>query len=203
MAEFALVLPVMVIFLIASLEFGWYFLNYNAVTQYTRDTFSCVPSPQGELYWEGGDWKDITVSTPSWMTPEDLTARYSTTYDGWIAFDDEAAYFYPAFEQNVRGIPTILNKDQITVSSVRGGWLVAAMARNRPMTGMRPEDEQVYAQARVFMYADIEVEVSYTFRPLTALGQMLFCKEGEETCQLVVKDRAEVDMGQNLNVGGT
>lgn len=203
MAEFALVLPVMVIILVACLEFGWYYLNYNAVNQYVRDTLSCVPEPQGNLVWEGGDWKDIKTSNPSWMTAEDLTTMGTATYDGWIAFDDQASTFYPAFNYNVSKITTILNKDNIQLNSVRGGWLVSAMARKRPMTGMRPEEEQRYAQPRMYRYADIQVEVSYTFHPLTALGQMFFCTDGNDTCEMVVKERAEIDMGQSLNMGGT
>lgn len=203
MAEFALVFPIMVIILVASLEFGWYYLNYNAVNQYARDTLVCVPEPQGNLVWEGGDWKDIKVSKPSWMTAEDLTVLYSDTYDGWIAFDDQASHFYPTFNYNVSQITTILNKNQMKLNSVRGGWLVSAMALKRPMTGMRPEEEQRYAGARTYRYADIEVEVSYTFHPLTALGEMFFCKDGQDTCEIVVKERAEIEMGQNLNTGGT
>lgn len=203
LAEFALVFPILMVFLLACLEFGWYFLNYNAVTQYTTDTLSCVPQPVGRLDWEYGEWKDTSVSTPSWMTAEDVAAGYHTAYKGWIAFEDKASYFHPTFEQNVSKISTLLNQEQIEISSVRGGWLATPMGQYRPMSGMRPTEEQRYARVSVYRYADIEVEVTYTFRPLTAMGEMFFCKDGEDTCQMVVKERAEIDMGQSLNMWGS
>lgn len=202
MAEFALVFPVLVMVILACMEFGWYFLNYYAVSQYNKAALKCIPWPRGDKQTEIDLWGDTSVSKPSWMTAEDVASGYSKAYDGWVAFDDEPEYFYPTFEENMRGVPTLLDRERIQ-TTVEGGWLANAMGLYRPkQQGVVPSEDDIYANESVYMYADVKIEVSYTFRPLTPLGIMFFCADGADSCQMVVEERAERTFEQSLNIWG-
>lgn len=200
MVEFVLVLPVLMMFVFGALDFGWYFLTRNAVSQYARSAVECVPSP--EASWEGEDWKKFTdLPNPSWMTYEERAIWEQGKYDGWIAFDDRYSYFNTNFNANLQRVATVLKEDDLDVS-VRGGWLVAVMAEFRPQMNMLPDEDASLATPREYRYADVEVEVTYQFRPLTFVGEMFFCRDGSQTCTIVEKYREEISLGQALNIAG-
>ena len=200
LVEFALVLPLLLTIIMASMEFGWYYTSRYELSHYSRELGYNLRTPF-TLSWKWGDWHtESGRRKPSWMSDEEKAEWSFDDYDGWYALSDPgedfigSEYFYICwdtaanFESRLNNVRTILDQDKIDYK-IRGGWFINVDALHIPAgggSGWKAEREQPRTE---FYFADITVDISYEYKPLTFIGKMLFCPPGDDSVMLEATDR--------------
>lgn len=201
MLEFAIVLPILLLFLLGCIEFGWYFYNRYAVEQYAADAAAVLPDPSSYVSSRTGSpkWHSLSATSPSWMTNEEIDNwDERNDYDGWVSYDEVSSTLNSLYQTSLASVGTVLNQDGITVS-LDGGWLITTMAEDLPSENQTPTEvrpdirDLVYiTRPRSEYYSlDMDVEVTYTFRPLTFLGQAIFGVGSDGTAEITTRYHTE------------
>ena len=187
--EFALVLPLILLIVFATIDSGWYFLNRNALKIVAKTAVYEIKEPIYADFHTGGAWHE--GGTPSWADGNSLT--HYDTYDAWLPFglrysgDTEES-----FKSRVQAKSGLIDLDN-TVFTLKGGWLLRRMAGNIPgNTG-----DAVRAQARTGVYyVDITVRIDYAYHPLTLVGNIIFCR-GAGVKIISSEERLTYQLGDN------
>lgn len=212
MVEFALSIPFLLLLILACMECAWYFYNRYAVEQYAVDVVEHIPQPGPYISSsiETPNWHKLSNLYPSWLSSDDQElqewmAEKGNDYDGWVSYAEIRDRLDPVFEVQRQSIGTILDEDRITVS-LEGGWLIDTMTQNimkseQNFEGGVPTAEEIAAfetlsQPRSeYYYFDMDVTVTYGYRPFSFLGQMIFGTRGDETADITVVIHTEENAG--------
>lgn len=205
MLEFALVLPVLVMIIMACLEYAWYFTSRYELDTYSREVGYNIQTPF-YLNWKHTtaprDWVDSSSnSKPSWLSEEEKRAWSFDEYDGWYAFFTPAAddfigrnYYYAAmdskdfFRSRLKHTGTVLDKDRVDFS-ISGGWYIKVDALNMPRGGGSAWSEKRTQERSEYYYVDVTVDVSYEYKPITLMGKLLLSPSGSDTISLTKSSR--------------
>lgn len=194
--EFALILPILLLIIMGSMEFGWYFASRYSLGQYSREVGYNVQPPFTLVWYHAfapREWKDQSSGQkPSWLSDQDKQDWSFDEYDGWFAFSEPVGsdiigrnYYYYGydsetnFKNRLNLIQTILDDDEITYQ-IRGGWYIKAEAKDMPQGGGAGWEEARAAERSEYYYVDITVDTVYRYYPLTFVGKMIFCNPGED-----------------------
>lgn len=190
MLEFALVLPVLVMIIMACIEYAWYFTSRYELDTFSREVGYNIQAPFN-LNWKHmvapRDWVDSSSNRkPSWLSEEERREWSFDEYDGWYAFFTPSAdnfiggnYYYAAmdskdyFRSRLRHTGTVLDKDRVDYK-ISGGWYIKVDALNMPKGGGAGWKEKRTQERTEYYYVDITVDVSYEYEPITFLGKFLF-----------------------------
>lgn len=215
--EFAVVLPALLLIILGCIEVSWYLYNRYSVERYAADAAMCVPDlPSGSGWQEGG--------TPPWMEDGELEAVGGCS--GWMTYD--AAGVDGEFRSSLASVGTVLDKSNLQVS-VDGGWLIAITTVRVPRENLprellpeerekmkeeaeteteteaetlppwNPEDAYLTKPRTENYYLDADIRVTYTFRPLTFLGGLFFCRDGADTAVITTDYPIYREAGTHLN----
>lgn len=203
--EFALVLPVLLLIIMACIEYGWYFTSRYELDTYSREVGYNINSPFN-LVWKHmkapRDWVDSSKNIkPSWLSDDEKRAWSFDEYDGWYAFSEPAAdnfigsnYYYAAMDSKkyfcsrLKHTGLVLDEDRVDYK-IRGGWYIKAEALDLPQGGGSAWT-QIRTQERTeYYYADVTVDVSYEYKPITFIGKLLFSTSGSGTVKMEQSSR--------------
>lgn len=203
MVEFVLVFPILLLLIMACMEFGWYFASRYSLGQYSREVGYNVNEPFSLVWYHLSaprNWVDESSGRkPSWLSDREKQSWSFEEYDGWFAFSDPGPtdiigrnYYYYGFDSEIwfkdrlNLINTILDDNEITYQ-LRGGWYIKAEARDMPRGGGSDGTEKRVTERSEYYYADVTVDITYKYYPLTFVGKMIFCNPGED--YTILKDK--------------
>lgn len=204
MVEFALVLPILLLLIMGTIEFSWYFTSRYSLGQYSREVGYNVKEPFAIVWYHetaSRDWNDRSSGTkPSWLSTQEKLSWSYDEYDGWFALSEPsgtdfigADYFYYAidtkskFKDRLKMINTVLDDDEVTYQ-IRGGWYIKAEGTDMPGGGAGWADSR-NSERTQYYYVDVIVDTEYKYYPLTFVGKALFCNPGEDYALLKDKNR--------------
>lgn len=205
MVEFVLVLPILLLIIMACMEFGWYYTSRYSLGQYSREVGYNVQTPSLLVWYHTTaprGWMDESSGQkPSWLSAREKQSWSFDEYDGWFAFSEPAEsemigrnyYYYGLdseawFKSRLNLIETILDDTEITYQ-IRGGWYIKAEAKDMPRGGGSGWEEARVTERSEYYYVDVTVDTTYHYYPLTFVGKMIFCDPGEEYATLRDKSR--------------
>lgn len=201
MIEFALVLPLLVTVIMASIEFGWYYTSRYELNHYSREVGYNLDRPI-QLSWKHGSWVDKSSRRkPSWLSDDEKSEWSFDDYDGWYAFAEPDAdkfignnYFIaafdsePLFQNRLNTIRTILEQDKIDYK-IRGGWFIDVEALHIPNGGGSTWMAERTEERTEYYFVDVTVDMSYEYKPLTFIGKVMFCPPGDDVVLLEENNR--------------
>ena len=206
MVEFLLVLPILLIIIMGCIETAWYFTVKYSLTQYA-ETVGHNVKPPFWLYWSHTvaprDWTDKSSGRkPPWLTPQEQALWSFDEYDGWYAFSEPLPgkilgenYYRSTYQESetlfmrrLKEAATIIDPDE-TTHHLSGGWYIKAEARYTPAGGGGAWNSLRTGEKIEYYCADIKVEVDYHYRPLTPLGEWLFCRDGNRYIEMSASGR--------------
>lgn len=203
--EFALVLPVLILIIMACIEYGWYFTSRYELGTYSREIGYNIKEPFN-LYWKHEtaprDWVDSSKNRkPSWLTADEKRDWSFDEYDGWYAFSAPAAddiighnYYIAAmdskdfFISRLKHTGIVLDEDKVDYT-INGGWYIKAEALNMPMGGGSSWKQKRKQERSEFYYMDVTVDVFYEYEPITFIGKLLLAPNGSDTVSLEESSR--------------
>ena len=214
MVEFALVLPILLLTIIGCMEIAWYFTAKYNLNQYTEAVGHNIKAPF-MLVW----YHDVSPTTwivessgrkPSWLSAEEQALWSFDEYDGWYAlappesgklFSVEYSYLTfdneTLFKKRLQEIVTMINPDEVQYT-ISGGWYINAEVIHVPgkqasWTAPRKGEKIEYYSA------DVRVDMTYRYEPLTMLGQWMFCHDGEDYVTMKVDGRYVYNLDPGIN----
>lgn len=204
MVEFALVLPILLVVIIGCMEVAWYLTAKYNLNQYTEAVGRNIKGPFMLIWYHDvhpNDW--VTESSgrkPSWLSPQEQALWSYDEYDGWYAFAApksgetiDPMYYILAydsevlFQKRLQGIVTMIDPDEAEYK-ISGGWYINAEVIHVPgkkASWTAPRDGEKIA----YYSADVRVDMTYRYEPLTILGQWLFCHDGNDYVTMKVEGR--------------
>lgn len=191
MLEFALALPVIFLVAFATMEAGWYFVNYNSVKLIAKNAVYEIKEPVYADWGIGGDWNYGGI--PSWEAGGGAGLASYSSYDAWLPFG--LSYAGDSAEDLKRRLQEksgLINLDEAEIV-INGGWLLRTMAADIP--GDTGTEVRTEPRTGVY-YADIYVSVKYKYYPLTYVGGMIFCG-GTGAKELSSKERVTYQLGSS------
>lgn len=205
MVEFILVLPILLLVIMGCMEISWYLTSKYSLSQYASSVGHNI-QPPFSIYWKRqtrpGDWVDAADGRkPSWLSSREKALWSFDEYDGWYAFTEPASgevigskYFLAAFDskeqfdERLEDGFTILDRSEISYT-MRGGWYINAESLQLPAGGGGGWKLKRFSEKIELYTADVKVDMVYHYKPLTPLGEWLFCRNGTDYMELKTEGR--------------
>lgn len=213
MVEFALVLPILLLAIIGCMEVAWYMTAKYNLNQYAEAVGRNVKGPYMLIWYHDvhpNDWVvESTGRKPSWLSPEEQALWSFDEYDGWFAFADPGPgeaidpwYYSYAFDSEIlfkkrlQGLVTMIDPDKVNYT-IRGGWYINAEVLHVPgkkASWAAPRDGEKIE----YYSADVRVDMTYRYEPLTVVGQWMFC-HGTDYLTMKVDGRYVYNLPPGIN----
>ncbi|MEW4415142.1 TadE/TadG family type IV pilus assembly protein [Clostridium sp. AN503] len=205
MVEFILIFPILILIIMGCIEFSWYLTSKYSLNQYASVVGHNVQKP----FWinwskpvKPGDWVgEGDGRKPSWLTAQEKSLWSFDEYDGWYAFTDPAPgdvigsnYFMAAydskaeFKKRLEDSVTVLDKAELSYT-MKGGWYINAESLQMPKGGGGAWNLKRSTEKIELHTADIRVDMVYHYKPITPLGEWLFCRDGADYIEMRTEGR--------------
>lgn len=205
MVEFILIFPLLLLLIMGCLEISWFMTSKYNLNQYASTVGHNVKEPFW-IYWSESarprEWVDVRDGRkPSWLSPQEKALWSFDEYDGWYAFTEpvpgevigsnyfRAAYDNQAlFKKRLDDSFTLIDRNEVSYT-MRGGWYINAEALQLPAGGGGAWKQKRFSEKIEFHTADIRVDMVYHYKPLTPLGEWLFCRDGRDYVEMRTEGR--------------
>lgn len=205
MVEFVMVLPLLLLLIMGCMEISWYMISKNNLNEYASIVGHNVQPPFWIVWSESAkprDWIDVRDGRkPSWLSTQEKALWSFDEYDGWYALTDPGPgevigsnYPYTAFDneekfkQRINNSSTMIDKSGVSYT-VKGGYYINAEGIQFPAGGGGGWKEKRFSEKMEYYTADIRVDMVYDYKPLTPVGEWLFCRDGRDYVEMRMEGR--------------